>query len=85
MFRQKFVYICINKPTIMNIKNTESKAIEIAKSMLTDGFTISYMNSNEVENFIWGYLYDNSLQYKIPIEYTDQFGNNCAAIVYQNK
>jgi len=64
--------------------NTETKAIEIANSMLKEGFTIAYMNRNQVENFIWGYLYDNGLQYKLPIDYVDQYGNKCSAIVYQN-
>ena len=63
---------------------TETQAIEIAKSILKDGFTISYMNANQVENFIWGYLYDHQLQYQNPIMYVDQFGNQCAALVYQN-
>ena len=63
--------------------NTELKAIEIAKSLLTEGFTISYMNSNQVEDFIWDYLYDNGLQYKVPIEYLDTHGNKCSAILYQ--
>lgn len=63
---------------------TETQAIEIAKSMLKNDFTISYMNANEVEDFIWGYLYDHELQYKEPIKYVDQFNNQCVAIVYQN-
>jgi hypothetical protein len=64
--------------------NTEMQAIQIAKSLVTEGFTVSYMNSKEVEDFIWGYLYDNGLQYKVPIEYVDTYGNKCSAIIYQN-
>ena len=63
---------------------TETQAIEIAKKMRKDGFSISYMNATELEDFIWGYLYDHNLQYKKPIMYVDQFDNQCAAIVYQN-
>lgn len=65
--------------------NTEMKAIEMAKSMVTEGFTIAYMNTKEIDEFIWGYLYDNNLQYKLPIEYIDEYGNSCSAIVYQDK
>jgi hypothetical protein len=64
--------------------NTEMQAIQIAKSLVTEGFTVSYMNSKEVEDFIWGYLYDNGLQYKVPIDYVDTYGNKCSAIIYQN-
>lgn len=63
---------------------TETQAIQIAEKMRKDGFTISYMNVTELEDFIWGYLYDHNLQYKKPIMYVDQFDNQCAAIVYQN-
>ena len=69
----------------MQTQYTESKAIEIAKSLVKEGFIISYMNRNQVENFIWDYLYDNGLQYQLPIDYVDQYGNKCSAIVYQNK
>ena len=62
---------------------TETQAIQIAQAMLKDGFTISYMNANEIEDFIWGYLYDQKLQYENPIMYVDQFGNECVAIVYE--
>lgn len=66
------------------ILRTETQAIQIAEKMRKDGFTISYMNATELEDFIWGYLYDHNLQYKKPIMYVDQFDNQCAAIVYQN-
>jgi predicted secreted protein len=62
---------------------TETQAIKIAKSMLKEGFTISYLNANEVEDFIWGYLYEHGLQYSKPIFYVDEFHNQSAAIVYQ--
>lgn len=63
--------------------NTEMKAIEIAKSMASEGFTVSYMNAKQIDDFIWGYLYENNLQYKKPIDYLDDYGNLCSAIVYQ--
>jgi hypothetical protein len=63
--------------------NTETQAIQIAKSMLKEGFTISYLNVNELEDFIWGYLYEHGLQYSKPIFYVDEFNNQSAAIVYQ--
>ena len=62
---------------------TETQAIEIAKSMLKEGFTISFMNANEVEDFVWGYLYDMNLQYNKPIFYVDERGNLSAAIVHE--
>lgn len=62
---------------------TETQAIEIAKSMLKSGFTISYMNANEVEDFVWGYLYDMNLQSKEPIFYVDERGNQSASIVHE--
>jgi hypothetical protein len=63
--------------------NTQTQAIAKAKLQLKEGFTFSLMNANEVEDFIWGFLYDKNLQYNLPIEYVDQFGNNSVAIVYQ--
>lgn len=69
----------------MNTHRTESEAIKICKLMLKDGFSIAYMNQSECQNFIWGYLYDNNLQYHAPVDYVDQYGNNCSAIVYENK
>jgi hypothetical protein len=75
------------KILLLNMQNTqhitETQAIKIAKSMLKQGFTISYFNANEVEDFIWGYLYEHGLQYSKPIFYVDQFNNQSAAIVYQ--
>jgi predicted secreted protein len=75
------------KILLLNMQNTqhitETQAIKIAKSMLKQGFTISYLNANEVEDFIWGYLYEHGLQYSKPIFYVDQFNNQSAAIVYQ--
>ena len=83
----EWLYICCIDMT-NNMKNTtimtETQAIQIAQKMRKDGFTISYMNATELEDFIWGYLYDHNLQYKKPIMYVDQFDNQCAAIVYQN-
>jgi predicted secreted protein len=77
------------KILLLNMQNTqhitETQAIKIAKSMLKQGFTISYLNANEVEDFIWGYLYEHGLQYSKPIFYVDQFNNQSAAIVYQEK
>lgn len=73
------------KTQVTKTQITESKAMEIARSLVTEGFTISYMNRKEVDDFIWGYLYDNGLQYKVPIDYVDTFGNQCSAIVYQNR
>lgn len=69
----------------MTNQMTEIKALEIAKSMLVSGFTIALMNKQEAENFIWGYLFDNKLQYKVPVEYIDDNGNTCSVIVYENK
>jgi hypothetical protein len=63
---------------------TETQAIATAHKMQKDGFTISYMSATQLEDFIWGYLYDHNLQYDKPIMYVDQFNNQCAAIVYQN-
>ena len=68
----------------MNTQITETKAIQIAKSMITEGYTFSLMNKHEVEDFIWGYLYEMGLQYEKPIDYVDDLGNDKVAIVYQN-
>ena len=66
------------------MKNTtETQAIKIAKSMLKEGFTISLMNANEVEDFVWGYLYDKNLQSYKPIFYVDELENDSAAIVHE--
>ena len=62
---------------------TETQAIEIAKSMLKEGFTMSLMNANEVEDFVWGYLYDMDLLSYKPVFYVDERGNHKAAIVYE--
>ena len=70
-----------NEQTMTN--TTETQAIEIAKSILKEGFTISLMNANEVEDFVWGYLYDRDLQSYKPIFYADEHGNHNAAIVYE--
>lgn len=69
----------------MNSKNqiTETQAIETAKSMLTEGFTISFMTANDADDFIWGYLYDKGLQYKKPIEYVNDNGYSSVALIYQ--
>jgi predicted secreted protein len=78
------LYCHLTLKTMENTKHiTETQAIKIAKSMLKQGFTISYLNANEVEDFIWGYLYEHGLQYSKPIFYVDQFNNQSAAIVYQ--
>jgi predicted secreted protein len=78
------LYCPLTLKTMENTKHiTETQAIKIAKSMLKQGFTISYLNANEVEDFIWGYLYEHGLQYSKPIFYVDQFNNQSAAIVYQ--
>ena len=71
----------IKHTTMQNL--TETQAIELAKSTLKSGFTISFMNANEVEDFVWGYLYDMKLQYNEPIFYVDERGNQSAAIVYE--
>lgn len=66
------------------MKNTtKTQAIELAKSTLKSGFTISLMNANEVEDFIWGYLYDMKLQYNAPIFYVDERGNQSVALVHE--
>jgi hypothetical protein len=70
-----------NEQTMTN--TTETQAIEIAKSMLKEGFTISLMNANEVEDFVWGYLDDRHLQSYKPIFYVDERGNLSAAIVHE--
>jgi hypothetical protein len=70
-----------NEQTMTN--TTETQAIEIAKSMLKEGFTISLMNANEVEDFVWGYLYDRHLQSYKPIFYVDERGNLSTAIVHE--
>ena len=69
----------------MNTKNqiTETKAIEMANSILKPGFTVSLMSLDDAEDFIWGYLYDNGLQYQKPIEYINDNGFTCVALVYQ--
>ena len=64
---------------------TESEAIKIAKSLLTEGFTFALMHKKDAEDFIWSYLFDNGLQYKVPIDYVDEFGNQKSALVYQDK
>ena len=70
-----------NEQTMTN--TTETQAIQIAKSMLKEGFTISLMNANEVEDFFWGYLYDRHLQSYKPIFYVDERGNLSTAIVHE--
>jgi hypothetical protein len=70
-----------NEQTMTN--TTETQAIEIAKSMLKEGFTISLMNANEVEDFVWGDLYDRHLQSYKPIFYVDERGNLSTAIVHE--
>jgi len=70
-----------NEQTMKN--TTETQAIEIAKSMLKEGFTISLMNANEVEDFVWGYLYDKNLQSYKPIFYLNELGNHSVAIVHE--
>lgn len=62
---------------------TETQAIQNAKSMLKDNYTIAYMNANEVEDFIWGYLYDMNLHHHNPIFYVDERGNEKAALVHE--
>jgi hypothetical protein len=62
---------------------TETQAIAMAKSILKDGFTISLMNANEIENFLWGYIYENGLQWSEPIFYVNEHGNQSAVIVHQ--
>lgn len=61
----------------------ESQAIQMAKSMLKDGFVISLMNANEVEDFVWGYLFEMNLMSYKPIFYVDENGNHQAVIVYE--
>lgn len=62
---------------------TEQKAIEIAKESLKnvngENWTISYMNEDESEDYIWSYLFDNGLQYLEPIKY----GLNNVALCHQ--
>ena len=70
-----------NEQTMTN--TTETQAIQIAKSMLKEGLTISLMNANEVEDFVWGYLYDRHLQSYKPIFYVDERGNLSTAIVHE--
>lgn len=65
------------------IKLTESEAIKIAKSIIPNGFTMALMNVYESEDFIWGYLYEQKLQYKKPIYYTDDLGNESAILIYE--
>lgn len=52
---------------------TETQAIaqanESLKKVSGENWTKANMNQNECENFIWGYLYDNGLQYLAPIFY----------------
>lgn len=61
----------------------ESEAIQMAKSMLKDGFEMSLMNANEVEDFVWDYLYERKLQSYASIFYVDENGNNSAIIIHE--
>ena len=67
---------------------TEMQAIAIGKHILSDpkivGFTMSLMNKEEAEDYIWGYLYDMGLQYLLPIDYIDENGNNCVVLIHQH-
>ena len=53
----------------------EQEAIAIAKGSLKlvngENWTISYMNESDVDDFIWGFLFDNGLQYLKPISYSN--------------
>jgi hypothetical protein len=62
---------------------TETQAIDMAKSMLKEGFTMSIMNANEIEDFIWGPLYDEGLQFYGPILYIDERGNQSAVFIHE--
>ena len=62
---------------------SELQAIKIGETKLKnacgENWTISLMNINECEKFIWSYLYDNNLQYLSPINY----GDNSVVLCHQ--
>ena len=65
---------------------TESQAIEEAKEVLKSkprGWTYSLMNMSEVQDYIWGYLYDMELGYNNPIEYTHENGHKSCVLVHE--
>lgn len=67
---------------------TESQAIETAKSDIKnlkypEGWVLGIMTENDLEDFIWGYLYDKGLQYKKPIYFIHENGHKCAVLVYK--
>jgi len=70
----------------MNTELTETQAIEIAKEKLLelDGdFTMSLMNKQEADDYIWGYLYDMQLQYLPPIEYRHNNGHQAVVLIHE--
>ncbi len=69
---------------------TKSQAIEIGKSILKnqypdEGWTMGLFVADDMEDFIWGYLYDEGLQYEKPIFYVHENGHKCAVLVHQEK
>ncbi len=65
---------------------TESQAIEIAKQKLSTmdkSFTYSNMIMEEVEEFVYGYLYDMSYQSLEPIPYLDKNGYQFAILIHE--
>jgi hypothetical protein len=68
-------------------KLTESQAIDLAKETLSNpnysDFTMALMSVNDSESFIWGYLFDLNLQYLKPINYVNNNGFDCVALIYK--
>lgn len=65
---------------------TESQAVEQAKAELkTRNHTWTYSNMirSEVDNFVFGYIYDHQLQFLTPIFYIDHNNNECAILVHE--
>ena len=66
---------------------TESQAIDLAKETLSNlnysDFTMALMSVNDSEDFIWGYLFDLNLQYLEPINYVNNNGFDCVALIYK--
>jgi hypothetical protein len=54
-----------------------SQAKELLKNTCGENWTISYMSENDVEDYIWSYLFDKGLQYLTPIKYDNKMVALC--------
>jgi len=67
---------------------TEMQAIAKGKEILSNpkhaDCTMSIMNRQMAEDYIWGYLYDMGLQHLPPIHYIDDNGNESVVLIHQD-